>query len=221
MTVSYTVPTDMDANRIQDAAGNDAAALTDQAVTNATPGIVLSPTSLTVAEGGTGTYTVRLNTQPTGNVTVTVARSTGSADVTFDTDAAERGADDAGVHDGELEHGGDGDGERGGGHRHGQRQRHAERTRPRAAATAHTRADLSVKVNDAGDTTAPGLSGTTPADGQRLLPGADVQRGAGHELGAGVERVHGDGGGFDAEPGGRQPGGGERQRPSRSRWPRR
>ena len=60
--------------RIQDAAGNDAAALTDQAVTNATPGIVLSPTSLTVAEDGTGTYTVRLNTQPTGTVTVTVAQ---------------------------------------------------------------------------------------------------------------------------------------------------
>ena len=88
VTVSYTVPTGMDAMPIRDAAGNDAAALTNEAVANNTPGIVLSPTSLTVAEGGSGTYTVRLNTQPTGNVTVTVARSLGSDDVTFDTSTA-------------------------------------------------------------------------------------------------------------------------------------
>ena len=51
---------------------------------NDTPGLVLDPTSLTVAEGGSGTYTVKLATQPTGNVTVTVAGASG--EVTFDTD---------------------------------------------------------------------------------------------------------------------------------------
>ena len=39
VTVSYAVPA---TNPIQDAAGNQAAALTNRAVTNATPGIVLS-----------------------------------------------------------------------------------------------------------------------------------------------------------------------------------
>ena len=88
VTVAYTVPTGGGANPIQDAAGNDAATFAAQTITNATPGILLSRTALTVAEGGSGTYTVRLNTQPSGNVTVTVARaSSGSTDVTFDTDA--------------------------------------------------------------------------------------------------------------------------------------
>ena len=84
VTVSYTAP---GTNPIQDAAGNGAAALTNQAATNVTPGIVLSVSTLTVAEGGNATYTVRLNTQPSGNVTVTVAR-TGSTDVSFDTSTA-------------------------------------------------------------------------------------------------------------------------------------
>ena len=52
-------------------------------------GIVLSTAALTVAEGDSADYTVRLNTQPTGNVTVTVARASGgSGEVTFDTSAA-------------------------------------------------------------------------------------------------------------------------------------
>ncbi len=51
---------------------------------NDTPGLVLDPTSLTVAEGGSATYTVALATQPTGTVTVTVAGASG--DVTVDTD---------------------------------------------------------------------------------------------------------------------------------------
>ena len=158
VTVSYTVP---DTNPVQDAAGNDAAALTNQAVTNNTPGIVLTPTSLTVAEGGSGTYTVRLNTQPTGNVTVTVARSVGSEDVTFDTStdsgvqttltfttgnwstaqtvtvsaAADTDTDNDSA---TLSHTASGGGY-----------------------ASHT-ADLEVTVNDTGDTTPPALSGTTP-----------------------------------------------------------
>ena len=49
-----------------------------------TPGVTVTPTSLTIKEGETGTYTVKLNTQPTGNVTVTVGGASG--DVTADTD---------------------------------------------------------------------------------------------------------------------------------------
>ena len=47
-------------------------------------GLKVSPTSLTVAEAATATYTVRLNTAPTGAVTVTVGGAT--AKVTADTD---------------------------------------------------------------------------------------------------------------------------------------
>ena len=45
------------------------------------PGVRISPTALTVPEGGPNTYTVRLNTQPTGDVVVTVNGASG--DVTF------------------------------------------------------------------------------------------------------------------------------------------
>ncbi len=60
--------------------GDVAVTVTD----NDTPGLVLDPTALTVAEGGSGTYTVALATQPTGTVTVTVAGASG--EVTVDTD---------------------------------------------------------------------------------------------------------------------------------------
>ena len=46
-----------------------------------TRGVALSPTTLTPAEGGSSTYTVALESQPTGQVTVTPSR-TGSTDVT-------------------------------------------------------------------------------------------------------------------------------------------
>ncbi len=65
--------------------GSVAVTVTD----NDTPGLVLDPTSLTVAEGGRGTYTVALATQPTGPVTVTVAGASG--EVTFDTNTATPG----------------------------------------------------------------------------------------------------------------------------------
>ena len=48
-----------------------------------TPGITISPTTLTVAEGGSKTYTVVLDSEPTGDVTVAVTR-TGSADVSVE-----------------------------------------------------------------------------------------------------------------------------------------
>ncbi len=65
--------------------GSVAVTVTD----NDTPGLVLDPTSLTVAEGGSGTYTVALATQPTGTVTVTVGGASG--DVTVDTDSNANG----------------------------------------------------------------------------------------------------------------------------------
>ena len=47
-----------------------------------TPGVQLSRTALTVSEGRSATYTVKLNTQPTAAVTVTPA-ATGDSDLTF------------------------------------------------------------------------------------------------------------------------------------------
>ena len=40
-------------------------------------GLVFSPTSVSVREGSTATYTVKLKNAPTGNVTVAVARKSG------------------------------------------------------------------------------------------------------------------------------------------------
>ena len=48
---------------------------------NDTAGVTVSPMTLTVAEGGSSSYTVVLTSQPSGNVTVTPSR-TGSTDVT-------------------------------------------------------------------------------------------------------------------------------------------
>ena len=43
-----------------------------------TAGVTLSTTSLEITEGGNGTYTVVLDSEPTGNVTVTLASTTGA-----------------------------------------------------------------------------------------------------------------------------------------------
>ena len=47
-----------------------------------TRGVTVSKTTLDINEGGTGTYTVVLNSEPTGTVTVTPARDSGDSDVT-------------------------------------------------------------------------------------------------------------------------------------------
>ncbi|MFC4586266.1 glycoside hydrolase family 6 protein [Sphaerisporangium corydalis] len=47
-----------------------------------TQSLVVSPTSVTVPEGGTATYGVRLAAQPTGNVTVSSTAGSGDSDVT-------------------------------------------------------------------------------------------------------------------------------------------
>ena len=49
-----------------------------------TAGVTVSPATLTVAEGGSSSYTVVLTSQPSGTVTVTPSR-TGSTDVTVST----------------------------------------------------------------------------------------------------------------------------------------
>ena len=47
---------------------------------NDSPGVIVSSTALTVPEGGSATYTVRLATKPLSDVTITVARSPGGED---------------------------------------------------------------------------------------------------------------------------------------------
>ena len=49
---------------------------------NDTPGVTVEPTTLTVNEGSSGAYTVKLNTEPTHNVTVTVGGASGDVTVT-------------------------------------------------------------------------------------------------------------------------------------------
>ena len=54
---------------------------------NDSPGVTVSETALSVPEGGSATYTVRLVTQPTEDVTITVARSvSGDDDLTASPD---------------------------------------------------------------------------------------------------------------------------------------
>ena len=70
------------------ASGGDYASVTGPEVTvsvtdDDTAGITVSPTTLTVGEGGSDTYTVVLDTQPSANVKVTVEGAT--VDITVDT----------------------------------------------------------------------------------------------------------------------------------------
>jgi hypothetical protein len=51
-------------------------------------GLVVTPTSVSVPEGGTATYAVRLAAQPAGNVTVTSTAGTGDANLTVTTGAS-------------------------------------------------------------------------------------------------------------------------------------
>ena len=64
-----------------------AADLEATAADNDTPSLRVDPTMLTVAEGGSASYQVRLNTQPSAGVTVTVAGATAEATVDTDDDA--------------------------------------------------------------------------------------------------------------------------------------
>ena len=89
---TVTVSADEDDDPTQDRAtvthtvsGGDYGSVTASGVSvtvtdNDTPGVTVTPPSLTVGEGGTGRYTVRLNTQPSGNVMVAI--SSNNTDVT-------------------------------------------------------------------------------------------------------------------------------------------
>ena len=89
---TVTVSADEDDDSTQDTAtvthtvaGGDYASFAASGVSvtvtdNDTPGVTVTPMSLTVGEGGTGRYTVRLNTLPTGNVLVAI--SSNNTDVT-------------------------------------------------------------------------------------------------------------------------------------------
>ena len=79
-----------------------------------TAGVTVSASSVTVAEGGSATYTVVLDAQPTSDVVINVTKS-GSSDVT-----GVSGHSD--LHDGQLGHGADGDGVRRPGRRRGERR---------------------------------------------------------------------------------------------------
>ena len=63
-----------------DGAGNSD---TEEVVITVTPalGVTVTPTALTVVEGASATYTVKLNAAPSGNVTVTVSGATGDVTV--------------------------------------------------------------------------------------------------------------------------------------------
>ena len=103
---TVTVAAAQDADAVDDAAAishavdasrsaneYDAVSIAGVAVTvtdDETAGVTVSETALTVAEGGSGSYTVRLNTQPTSNVVISVTK-TGSTDVTLDTDTGTSG----------------------------------------------------------------------------------------------------------------------------------
>ena len=69
-------PSGADYNSVSDAS------LTVTVTDNDTRGVTVTPTSLTISEGGSGMYTVKLNTQPSGDVTVTVNDPTDNSDVT-------------------------------------------------------------------------------------------------------------------------------------------
>ena len=162
VVVSYTVPSGAGTNPIRDASANhnNAAGLSSQPVTNVTPGILLSTAALSMAEGGSATYTVRLNTQPSGEVIVTITSD--NAEVTVDDTSADAGVQntlafttanwstartvtaragtdtDTDDDTATLTHTASGGG-------------YAGRT-----------AGVAVTVTDAGDTTAPSLDGDTP-----------------------------------------------------------
>ena len=95
-TATYTVPTDNDNTdesngsvkvTVKTGTGytvgsTDSAKVTvnDDDPAPGTPGLVISRNTLSVSEGGTGSYTVKLQTAPTGTVTVNIASN--NADVT-------------------------------------------------------------------------------------------------------------------------------------------
>ena len=91
-TAMFTLtPTDDDVDEVDETVtveGGTAAAGLNVTATTVTindddeRGVQVSPTTLTVPEGGDGTYTVVLTSEPTGDVTVTPSHGSGDTDVT-------------------------------------------------------------------------------------------------------------------------------------------
>ena len=90
VTVNY-IPS-LTTTPIRDLSGNAAAGLTNRRVANETAGLVLSASALTLAEGGSGSYTVRLAARPSAGVTVRITSD--NAEVTVDTDTGTTGDQD-------------------------------------------------------------------------------------------------------------------------------
>ena len=116
---TVTVSPGQDADAVDDAAtlthtasGGDYASVTSELQVTVdddeSVGIVLTPTSLTPAEGGAASYTVALSSEPTATVTVAVTGHSGT-DLTLHVVAD--------VHDDDVGSGADGDGECGPGRR--------------------------------------------------------------------------------------------------------
>ena len=82
-------------------------------------GVSVSEDSLTIGEGGDGTYTIVLDSAPTADVTVTINDPTDNTDVTV-------ALADPDVHLNRLGHAADGDGERRDRHRHRRRGGHRD-----------------------------------------------------------------------------------------------
>ena len=91
-TAMFTLtPTDDDVDEVDETltvegstavAGLDVTATTVTITDDDERGVQVSPTTLTVPEGGDGTYTVVLTSEPTGDVTVTPLHGSGDTDVT-------------------------------------------------------------------------------------------------------------------------------------------
>ena len=110
VTIDYTPGS----NPIKDLVGHEAAALSGRALMNNTPGVLVTPTALSVPEGGSADYSVVLQGAPSADVTVDALDR-----------LRRRRRPDAGLlpgadlHHDRLGDGADGDGERRRGHGHG------------------------------------------------------------------------------------------------------
>ena len=81
-TLTHTVTSAADSDYDGVSAGSIAVTITDDDV--AQDGVTISPTSITVPEGHTAQYTAVLDSQPNGNVTITVNDPADNTDVTAD-----------------------------------------------------------------------------------------------------------------------------------------
>ena len=90
-TVTLNVNNSSDSGPITfDFVRNPLANVSNLAVTNLTPGLLINPTRIGITEGGDSSFSVKLVTQPAGTVLVTVAQPS-NTDITVDTDSGSAG----------------------------------------------------------------------------------------------------------------------------------